>query len=109
MTIEQLKPLVVYVTAPPKEAEGLASALVEERLAACVNILPSVRSVYTWEGETCVDEEALLVIKSRAAQLDALRERVVALHPYDVPEVIALPIAGGHPPYLDWIAESTRG
>ena len=85
----------------------MAGALVREKLAACVNIIPAVRSIYSWKGEVCDDGEALMVIKTRSGLLDALRERVVQLHPYDVPEVIALPIVGGHGPYLKWIDEST--
>jgi periplasmic divalent cation tolerance protein len=100
--------VVVLVTAPPDRAAEIARRLVEERLAACVNILPAIRSVYCWKGELCDDAEALLVIKTRAALFDPLRARVVELHPYEVPEVIELPILAGHPPYLQWIAESTR-
>ena len=99
--------VVVYVTAPPHEAPDLARALVDERLAACVNIVRSVRSIYRWRGEVCDDEEALLVIKTRAARLRALRARVAELHSYDIPEVLALPIEGGHPAYLAWLEEAT--
>ncbi len=108
MANKHIESIVVYVTAPQGEAGGLARALVENKLAACVNILPLVRSVYTWQGEICEEDEALLVIKTRASLLEALREKVIALHSYDVPEVIAMPITGGHPPYLSWIAENTR-
>lgn len=108
MAKKHIESVVVFVTAPQGEASGLARALVEQRLAACVNILPVVRSVYTWQGELCEEDEALLVIKTRAALLEDLRARVVALHSYDVPEVIALPITGGHAPYLSWLAENTR-
>ena len=100
--------IVVLVTCPPDRAPELARALVGERLAACANILPEVRSIYSWKGEFCDDGEALLVLKTRAERLEALRERVVALHPYEVPEVIALPIVGGHAPYLSWLAASTE-
>jgi len=96
---------VVLVTAPVGEAETLGRALVAERLAACVNLVPSLRSIYRWEGEVQVDEEALLVIKTTAARLAALTERVNALHSYDLPEVLALPAAGGSTPYLEWVAE----
>ncbi len=108
MANKHIESIVVDVTAPQGEAGGLARALVENKLAACVNILPSVRSVYTWQGEICEEDEALLVIKTRASLLEALREKVIALHSYDVPEIIAMPITGGHPPYLSWIAENTR-
>ena len=79
----------------------------EERLAACGNVLPEVRSIYRWEGQVREDAEALLVLKTTRARLDALRDRVLALHPYQVPEVIALPVEAGSAPYLAWIAAET--
>ena len=100
--------LLVLVTCPPERAPGLARTLVEDRLAACVNILPAVRSIYSWKGEVCDDGEALLVVKTRASLFDALRGAIVAGHPYEVPEVIAIPIVAGSQPYLDWLASSTR-
>lgn len=96
---------LVLCNCPPDSADGLARAVVEARLAACVNVLPQVRSVYRWEGEVCVDEEVTLLIKTTASRLSALTEALVEAHPYDVPEVIALPITEGHQPYLDWVAE----
>jgi periplasmic divalent cation tolerance protein len=96
---------VVLVTAPDAEAGGrIARALVEERLAACVNALPGVRSTYRWKGALHEDDEVLLVIKTRADRLAALAERVRALHPYELPEVLALPAAGGSAAYLAWVA-----
>ena len=88
-----------------EDAERIARALVERRLAACVNVVPGVVSVYRWKGEVCRDEELLLVIKTRAERLPALREALVALHPYELPELVALPIESGHPPYLAWLDE----
>ncbi len=100
--------LVVLVTTPTAElAAGLARTLVEERLAACGNVLPGVRSVYRWEGEVHDDAEALLVLKTSRARFEALRERVLSLHPYQVPEVLALPVEAGSAPYLAWIAGET--
>lgn len=100
--------VVVLVTAPSAvKAAEIARALVEERLAACGNVVPGVRSIYSWEGKVHDDPEALLVLKAPRARLQELTDRVVALHPYDVPEVIALPIEGGSRPYLDWIVAST--
>ncbi len=97
--------LVVLVTAPSADkAAGIARALVEERLAACANIVPGMRSIYRWEGKVCDEAEALMVIKTRAEALEPLKQRVLALHPYSCPEVIALPVAGGHRAYLDWLA-----
>ena len=99
--------LVVLVTAPtPDRAAEIARALVEERLAACGNVLSGLRSVYRWEGRVQEDAEALLVLKTTRARFEALRARVLALHPYEVPEVIALPIVAGHDAYLDWIVGS---
>jgi periplasmic divalent cation tolerance protein len=86
----------------------LAHTLVGEHLAACVNIIAKVSSVYFWEGEVTSDGESLLIIKTAPDRVADLRERLVAAHPYSVPEVIALPIVDGHPAYLDWILESTR-
>jgi periplasmic divalent cation tolerance protein len=100
--------IVVYVTAgSADEAATLARALVAERLAACVNRLP-VESVYQWQGQVEEAAEVLLIVKTRRSLLDALAARVQALHSYDVPEIIALPIVAGSPPYLQWIAAETR-
>lgn len=97
---------VVYVTAPRERAEALARLLVERRLVACVNVIGSVRSIYRWSERTCEDEESLLVMKTSGRQLEPLRAVVLAEHPYEVPEVIALPIVFGHPEYLAWIDAS---
>ena len=97
--------LVVYCTAPQEEADALARALVQERLAACVNIAP-VRSCYIWEGKLNFDPEALLIIKTTRGRFEALRKRIVELHSYSLPEIIALPVAEAHQPYLDWLARS---
>jgi periplasmic divalent cation tolerance protein len=100
--------IVVNVTAPNlATAERLARAVVEESLAACCTLVPAVRSIYRWQGAVHDDIEVLLVIKTRAALLDALTARVRALHPYTLPEVIALPIAGGSEPYLAWVRAET--
>ncbi len=101
--------LVVLVTAPSAEvAAGLARTLVQERLAACGNVLPEVRSIYRWDGQLREDAEALLVLKTTRDRLDALRDRVLALHPYQVPEVLALPVEAGSAAYLSWLAGETR-
>ena len=100
--------LVVLVTAPtPERAAEIARALVEERLAACGNVVPGVRSIYRWQGKVEDESEALLVLKTTRARFEALRERVLALHPYQVPEVIALPVEAGSAAYLAWIAGET--
>ncbi|MGZ3440920.1 MAG: divalent-cation tolerance protein CutA [Polyangia bacterium] len=99
--------IVVLVTVPNAEtAEKLGDALVGERLAACVNIVGGVRSIYRWQGKIEKDAELLCLCKSTRAQFEKLRARVVELHPYELPEVVALPIAVGHAPYLDWITAS---
>jgi periplasmic divalent cation tolerance protein len=95
---------VTLVTAPdPEVGARIARALVEERLAACVNVVPGVRSVYRWGGAVQEDEEVLLVAKTRRDRAVALAERVRALHPYELPEVLALPACAGSEPYLDWV------
>ncbi|MGD9764933.1 MAG: divalent-cation tolerance protein CutA [Candidatus Binatia bacterium] len=96
--------LIVLVTVGARaEGERLADALVGESLAACVNIVGPVRSIYRWHGEICRDEEHLLLIKTAPARYAELEARVRALHSYDVPEVIALPIERGSEPYLQWL------
>jgi len=89
-------------------AINIAETLVEERLAACVNLLPGVRSVYRWQGELQRAEEVQLMIKTTRDRLDALTARIVELHPYELPEVIAVEVAGGLAAYLDWIGEQTH-
>ncbi len=102
--------LVVLVTVPSAdEAARIARALVEERLAACGNVLPGLRSIYRWEGKVEDDAEALLVLKTTRARFAALRERVLALHPYTVAEVLALPVEAGSEKYLAWVAAETGG
>ncbi|KAL9446904.1 hypothetical protein AB3S75_014555 [Citrus x aurantiifolia] len=101
--------IVVYVTVPNKEAgKKLAESIVKAKLAACVNRVPGIESVYEWKGEIQTDAEELLIIKTRKSLLETLTEHVKANHEYDVPEVIALPITGGSQPYLEWLKSSTR-
>jgi periplasmic divalent cation tolerance protein len=102
--------LVVLSTVQRAEdAERIARVLVERGLAACVNIVPGVTSVYRWQGRIEAEAERLLVIKTRAQRFEELRRELVALHPYELPEVIALPLAAGHAPYLDWLDASVAG
>jgi periplasmic divalent cation tolerance protein len=99
--------LVVFSTVGSAEdAERIARSLVEGGQAACVNVVPGVVSVYRWQGQVAREEERLLVIKTRADRFEALRDALVRQHPYEVPEVLALPVAAGHPPYLAWIDEA---
>ena len=95
---------IVLTTCPDKAcAERIAMALVEEGLAACVSILPPMRSIYRWEGKIETASEQLLIIKSVTARFPAIRDRLRALHPYELPEIIAVPIADGLPEYLAWL------
>ena len=87
-------------------AEQLAEALVAERLAACVNIVSPIASVYRWQGAVEREEEALLLMKTTEANLEPLRERLLALHPYDTPEFLAFKAAAGAPDYLRWLTDS---
>ncbi len=104
----QTDKIVVLITVPTEEDAGkIARHLVEKRLAACVNIVPGIRSIYTWEGEVCDEGEFLLVVKSRTDLFARVAEAVSGRHPYSVPEIIALPIVSGSEPYLDWIGQVT--
>ena len=101
--------IVVLVTVgSEQEAETIATALLEERLAACVNVTSPVRSLYRWEGRIADDQEWQMVIKTQARLFDALAARVRALHSYDVPEIIALPVLAGTTDYVDWIQNETK-
>ena len=100
--------LIVLCTAPDQSsAEQIAGALVDERLAACVNILPGVTSVYSWQGKRETDRELVLIIKTRQAVYQNLEQRIAALHPYELPEIVAVPLVGGLAGYLGWIDEMT--
>ena len=99
---------LALVTCPAADAEALARALVEARVAACVNLLPQLRSVYRWQDAIETAHETLLLIKYPADAFDALRDAVLARHPYELPEVIAVPLRDAHAPYLDWILASCR-
>jgi periplasmic divalent cation tolerance protein len=108
--------IVVFVTASsPDEGARIGRALVDERLAACANLVSSIASAYWWQGTVEEAAEALVILKTRQDLLERITHRVRALHSYTVPEVIALPIVGGNPDYLRWIdesvvpAEGTRG
>jgi periplasmic divalent cation tolerance protein len=101
--------IVVLITASNKdEAAMIGATLVNERLAACVNIVPEIRALFFWEGKTQDAQETLLIVKSRLPLMEKIVSRVKALHSYSVPEVIALPIVAGSADYLGWLRESTR-
>ncbi len=99
--------MVVLVTVPDAQtAERLGEALVGEQLAACVNVLGGVRSIYRWKGAIERADELLCLCKTTSARFERLRARVLELHPYELPEIVGLPIAVGHAPYLAWITAS---
>lgn len=100
------------MTTVPEEKIGLSIArtLVKERLAACVTTGPAARSVFRWQGKTCLEKERVLLIKTKSSLFSRLQSRLRAIHPYTVPEIIALPIVGGSKDYLDWLdAEASGG
>jgi periplasmic divalent cation tolerance protein len=99
--------VVLSTVASAEDAERIGRALVERRLAACVNVVPGLVSLYRWKDKLERDEERLLLIKTRRELFPALREALVGLHPYEVPEVLALPIEDGHAPYLAWLDANT--
>ncbi len=102
--------VVVWTTvSSTADARGLASTLVAERLAACVNILPEMESVYRWNGQVEVERERQVIIKTTASRVSGLRARLRELHDYEVPEFLVLPVAAGSDAYLNWIRESTAG
>jgi periplasmic divalent cation tolerance protein len=109
--METSRYIVVLMTAPsPEIGQQIAQALVEQKLAACVNLVSSIRSIYAWEGKINTDDEVLLVVKTRQDLFaDRLIPTVKALHPYQTPEIIALPILAGAQDYLDWIERETVG
>ena len=101
--------IVTLCTVPDRESgERIAHALVEERLAACVNLVPGLTSVYRWQGKVEKEAECLLIIKTGVSRFEVLKQRIKALHPNDLPEIIALPIIHGDAAYLNWITESTK-
>jgi len=100
---------VVFVTVgSEEEGKKVASAVVEEKLSACANMIGPIRSLYWWDGKVQDDPEMLLVMKTKKDTFKKLESRIKEVHSYDVPEIIALPIDAGHAPYLDWIGESVK-
>jgi len=101
---------IVMITAPNRVVgRSIANHLVEQGLAACVNILPPMESIYSWEGKVSHEEEVLLIVKTRAELVESeVVPAVKSIHPYEVPEIIALPIQGGSQDYLDWIGSVTK-
>jgi len=103
-----MKPLFIYITAKDKtQAKKIGTALVREKLAACVNILDKIESIYFWENKLCEDREAVLIAKTIDLRLNRLVKRVKELHTYKVPCIVALPIRGGNKDFLKWIGSET--
>lgn len=103
--------VIIALSTCPDEtsAAGIAAALVKEGLAACVNRIGAVRSTYVWDGRLHDEEEILLIMKTTTARLAALEARLKDLHPYELPELVALPVTGGNERYLDWVRSGVRG
>lgn len=100
----------IYITAPNKEeAERIGKLLVEERLAACVNIYPEIQSVYWWQGKLETERESVIVAKTKDELVEAIINRVKELHPYECPCIVAFKVEGGFKPFLDWIQAETKG
>ena len=103
-----MKLLFVYITAKDKaQARMIGKTLIKEKLAACANIIDKMNSFYCWDGKLCDDNEAVLIVKTRAALLEKLTQRVKKIHSYEIPCIVALPVVGGNEQFLDWIAKET--
>lgn len=108
--MENTRGLLIWTNLPDRSsADKLARSLVEQRLSACVNILPAVHSVYRWQDGIEEATEVTVLIKTAAMRYADLEQAIAALHPYDVPEIIAIPIENGLPAYLDWLLRETNG
>jgi len=98
---------IVYISIPRDEADRMALALVQERLAACVNIVPKITSYYWWEDAVQTDDEALLIVKTTVQRFQALMNYVLENHPYELPEIIGLPVSSAYPDYVAWVKAET--
>jgi periplasmic divalent cation tolerance protein len=100
---------VIFVTtSSPDESEKIGRALVEEKLVACANIVPSIRSIYHWQGKICDDKETLIILKTKKELFEQIEQRVKELHSYEVPEIISMPIIEGSNEYLSWLENETK-
>lgn len=100
--------ITVFITAPSeKVALKISRKLLREKIIACANIIPKIRSLYTWKNKLCDDKEVLVIIKTKRKLFGKLKKQVLKIHPYDVPEIISLPILEGHHPYINWINKVT--
>lgn len=100
--------LITITVGSGEEALTIARTLVEERLVACVQILPRIRSIYRWKGEVCDEEEHLLLMKTRSELFATVQNRIRELHSYEVPEIVSLPVSAGLPEYLAWVIDNTK-
>ena len=101
--------VIIHCTFPNKEiAAHIGKILVDERLIACISMLGEVRSIYRWQGDICDDLEVMAIVKTTQSRLADAQRRLIELHPYDCPEVLAVAVAQGHAPYLAWVADNTR-
>jgi periplasmic divalent cation tolerance protein len=101
--------ILIVSTAPSEEkARELGTALVNEALIACANIVPQVRSIYSWQGKLCDEHEVVMLLKTRRELFEKVRARLVELHPYECPEVLQVPIEQGHVPYLAWVRSTAK-
>jgi len=108
--MKEFAPVVILITASiDEEAEKIANKLLTQRKAACVNIIPKVRSLFWWKGELDSADEAVLIVKTKASLVDEIVSLVKEAHSYEVPEVIALPLIGGNPDYLNWMSDELGG
>lgn len=108
MAFNNIDHIVVFITSSSSdEAKMISSALIDEKLAACTNIIPEVNSIFSWQGKVCNEHEVLIIAKTRLSIFDKLQARIKELHSYDVPEIIALPIIAGSADYLKWINNET--
>ena len=106
--MDRTSAIIIFITASSsEEAQKIATALVEEKLVACVNIIPQIKSIYWWEGKVCQDDEVMLISKTKQSLFTTLMDRVKAMHSYEVPEIISFPISEGSPEYLHWIENVT--
>ena len=101
--------IIIFITASSEqEARNIATTLVNEKLVACMNIIPKIHSIYWWENKVCQEDEVMLISKSTQALFSTIMDRVKSLHSYKVPEIISFPISDGLPEYLNWIEEVTK-
>ena len=101
--------IIIFITAPSdEEAKKIATTLVNEKLVACVNIIPKIHSIYWWENKVCQEDELMLIAKSTQSLFPSIIDRVKSLHSYKVPEILSFPLSEGLPEYLNWIEEVTK-